>query len=45
MNVLKIVVGLVFVLAYMKMFVVDPWLVVGVYLLLKGLFPFVMGKK
>ncbi len=40
-KVLKVLAGLVLVLVSMKMLVFDPWLVLGVYLVLAGLAPFV----
>lgn len=36
---LKLLAGLVLILGYFKMFVLDPWLVIGVYLFLCGLMP------
>lgn len=45
-NGLMLLVGIVYILSYMKVVPVDPWLLFGVFVGLLGLMGFVgMGKK
>jgi len=43
--IVTLIFGIVFLLDGLNVITVNPWVVVGVYLALLGLFPMVIGKK